>query len=148
MKPEIPLLEIESLGYNIERALSALIKCLNIELKRYNLNVQHSQFSALRVISLKDGLSQAELSKILGKNPAAISRSLDYLEEKGYISRMAENGWKNKIFLTEHGRKIIPVINDIANKVIEKVLNGITMGEKEEALKVLTKIYHNSLRIC
>ncbi|MDE6552023.1 MAG: MarR family transcriptional regulator [Muribaculaceae bacterium] len=50
---------------------------------------------------IKDGQSQSDISRRGGKDRAAISRSLNTLEENGFIIRKAVSGSKNGIFLTE-----------------------------------------------
>ena len=145
--PEKRNLEIHTLGYYLGRALCVMIKCLNRALKEYNLEFQHSDFTILKVISQMDGISQTELSKILGKEKSGIGRSLSSLEKEGYINRSAINGCKNKICLTEKGREIIPVLNEIAEKITEQAFSGFSEKERKEMTKNLTLIYENSLGI-
>lgn len=139
-------LDIPTLGYYIDRALCVMIKCLNKELKEYKLGFQHSDFAILKVLNEIDGISQSEIARILGKDRSGICRSLTSLEKEGYIYKCAITGCKNEVFLSEKGKQIIPLLNEIANKVTEKAFFGFTPKKRNEMMQNLTLIYQNSLR--
>ena len=139
-------LDIHTLGYYLDRALCVMIKSLNKELKEYHLAFQHSDFTILKVLSQVDGLSQTDLARILGKEKSGIGRSLSSLEKEGYVLRSAINGCKNEVCLSEKGKHMIPVLNEIADKVTYKAFSGFTDKKKNEMMKNLTLIYENSLR--
>ena len=138
-------LDIQTLGYYLDRALCVMIKCLNKNLKEYNLGFQHSDFTILKVLSQVDGLSQTELARVLGKEKSGIGRSLASLEKEGYVYRLAINGCKNKVCLSEKGKQIIPLLDEIANKVTNKAFSGIPEKKRNEIMKYLSLIYENSL---
>ena len=138
-------LEIPTLGYYIDRALCVMIKQLNKELKAEDLQFHHSDYTIMKVLSVKDGLTQSELSRFLGKEKSGISRSLSALEKLGYINRIATNGCTNHVYLSEKGRKLMPLLNDIAQRVSDKATKGLTKKKREEIMKNLTLIYNNSL---
>ena len=145
IKSEDVNLDIHTLGYYLDRAICVLIKSLNKELKEYNLGFQHSDFSILKVLSQVNGLSQTELARILGKEKSGIGRSLNSLEKEGYVTRSAINGCKNEVYLTEKGKQIIPLLNEIADKVTAKAFTGFTDKKRKEMMTNLTLIYENSL---
>lgn len=135
---------IETLGYYLDRALFGMIRLLNHTLAGSGLDLKHSQFTVLEALSVKNGISQTELSKILGKDPAAISRTLNYLEKKNYIVRESANGSRNRVLLTDKGKEIVPKLKEIADKVTEIGFTGFRESKKAETMKSLTKIYHNT----
>lgn len=138
-------LDIHTLGYYLDRALCVMIKSLNKELKEYNLEFQHSDFTILKILSQVKGLSQTELARILGKEKSGIGRSLSSLEKEGYIYRCAINRCKNEVSLSEKGKQIIPLLDEIADKVTDKAFSGFTENKRNEMMKNLTLIYKNSL---
>ena len=138
-------LDINTLGYYLNRALCVMIKSLNKELKEYNLEFQHSDFTILKILSQVKGLSQTELARILGKEKSGIGRSLSSLEKEGYIYRGAINRCKNEVYLSEKGKQIIPLLDEIANKVTDKAFSGFSEKKRNEMMKNLTSIYENSL---
>lgn len=145
IKKEEIKLDIQTLGYYIDRALCVMIKSLNKELKEYQLEFKHSDFTILKVLSQNDGLSQSALARILGKEKSGIGRSLSSLEKKGYIYRSAISGCKNGVCLSEKGKQIIPLLDEIADKVTGKAFTGFTERQRKEMMKNLTLIYENSL---
>lgn len=138
-------LEIPTLGYYIDRALCVMIKQLNKELKAEELQFHHSDYTIMKVLSVRDGLSQSELSRLLGKEKSGISRSLSALEKLGYIYRVASNGCTNHVFLSDQGKALMPILNEIAQRVSDKAMKGFTKKKRQEIMKNLTVIYNNSL---
>lgn len=147
MKKDIDNFEVDikTLGYYIDRALCAMIKSLNKELKIHGLYFQHSDFTIMKVLSEIDGLTQTQLAKILGKEKSGIGRSLSALEKDGYIHRRTVNGCTNMVYISEKGKEIIPFLNEIANKVTDKAFAGFTDKKRQDMMKNLTLIYKNSL---
>lgn len=144
-KKEEVKIDIHTLGYYLDRALCGMIKSLNKELKEYKLGFQHSDFTILKVLSQVNGLSQTELANIIGKEKSGIGRSLSTLEKEGYIYRSAINRCKNEVCLSEKGKNIIPLLDEIADKVTRKAFEGFPEKKRIEMMKNLTLIYENSL---
>ena len=138
-------LDIKTLGYYIDRALCVMIKRLNKELRDENLTFQHSDFTIMKVLSEVDSISQSHLAKILGKEKSGIGKTLKSLEKEGYIQRSALNGCTNEVRLTEKGKKILPLMNEIADRVTERAFSGFSQKKRNEVMKCLTLIYKNSL---
>ena len=77
------------------------------------------------------------------KDRAAISRSLNTLEENGFIIRKALSGSKNGIFLTEKAIENRTKIAQAINMAISKERKSITVEEYETGINFLKKIYEN-----
>lgn len=138
-------LNIQTLGYYIERTLSVMIKRLNQELKKEGLEFQHSHFSTMKILNTLDNICQTDLCKITGKDRASISRTLKFLEEKGYVMRQSLNGCKNGISLTDKGREIMPLLEDISKRVTDRAFMGFKNETRQNIFESLCKIYNNSL---
>ncbi|MDE6072996.1 MAG: MarR family transcriptional regulator, partial [Muribaculaceae bacterium] len=135
---------IETLGYYLDRALNAMIKKLNKLFVEHNIDLQHSQYTVLKVLWCKNGVSQSKLSKILGKDPAAVSRALNYLEQKGYIIRKSLNSKTNGIYLTDYANSRKEEIDHVADLITESATNSMTDYQREILTQLLTKIYYNT----
>ena len=138
-------LDIQTLGYYIDRALCVMIKRLNKELRDENLNFQHSDYTIMRVLDETGCLNQSQIAKFLGKERSAISKSLKSLENNGYIKRAPMNGCTNSVSLTEKGKEIMPALNKIADKITDIASNGFSTKKRTEMMKNLTQIYLNCL---
>ena len=145
MKQEIIAepLDIDTLGYYLDRALNVMIKHLNKTFVEKNIDLQHAQYTVLKVLWCSDGISQSQLSRLLGKDPAAISRALNYLESKGYIERRGTNGKTNGIFLTEYANSRKGDIESVADLVTDKATSGMMQHEKDSLKQMLNSIYDN-----
>ena len=138
-------LDIKTLGYYIDRALCVMIKRLNKELREENLKFQHSDFTIMKVLSEVESVNQSHLAKILGKEKSGIGKTLKSLEEEGYIQRSALNGCTNNVELTEKGKEVLPLLNQIAERVTERAFSGFSAKKRDDVMKSLTHIYKNSL---
>lgn len=140
----IDFLDIDTLGYYLDRALNVMVKLLNKLFVENNIDLQHAQYTVLKVLWCREGISQSMLSKLLGKDPAAISRALNYLESKGYIERRLANGKTNGIFLTEYANSRKAEIESVADIVTDKATYGMSQDQKNSLKELLTTIYNNA----
>lgn len=138
-------INVNTLGYHVNRAFFALIKLLNKEIKESGLKFQHSDFVILKILITIGGASQSQIANILGKERSAISRSLASLEEEGYILREQVDGKTNLVTLSEKGKEIVPLINDIGNRVSELGFKGLSKRSRESMINNLTKIFDNAI---
>lgn len=137
-------LDIETLGYYVNRAFIVLVKNLNKELKARGLNLQHSHFAILMSLISRNGMSQSDLSKYLGREPSGISRAVDHLEKLGYVERKIFNGCTNSVYLTQQGKDLKDCLFEIAHQIQEKALKGFKTRRKREIMEDLTLIFKNS----
>lgn len=137
-------IEFVTLGYYVNRAFCSLVRLLNKELKQKNLNIQHSEFTVLKVLNELNGASQSQIAAVLGKERSGIGRTINSLEKKEYVERKALNGSTNFVTLTKKGEDTIPVIDEIIRIVTEKAFKGFSKKSRESTLANLTRIYKNS----
>lgn len=136
-------LDIDTLGYYLDRTLNVMIKLLNKTFAEKDIDLQHAQYTVLKVLWCQEGISQSRLSRLLGKDPAAISRALNYLESKGYIERCGTNGKTNGIFLTEYANSRKDDIESVADLVTDKATSGMAQHQKDLLKQLLNTIYDN-----
>lgn len=136
--------EINALGFFVNRAYTLMVKLLNQELRKGNVDIQHAEFSLLKILNEIKGGSQTQIAVLLGKERAAISRTIISLEQKGYIDRQPLDGKSNYVTLTEKGSKIMPELNVIAERVTELGLKGFSQKRRESLIKNLTQVYQNA----
>lgn len=109
--------EYELLGVWLDFAFNSLVAELNRSLHRVGLPLNHAQFAIVQNLFLRDGQSQSDIVRRVGKDRAGISRSLNTLEENGFIIRKAVAGSKNTIFLTEKAISNQKLISEAINNV-------------------------------
>ena len=111
------------------------------------LKITSAQIPYLMILSDMGVLTQDELSGILFIDKGTVARSLQKLEDNGFISRTPDpdNRRKNLVFLTEKGKSILPRIRDIDRKWGEAICEGLTEEERSQLFSNIYKLAKNSL---
>ncbi len=135
--------EYDLLGVYLDYAFNSLVSELNRSLHNVGLPLNHAQFVILQHLFLKDGQSQSDLARRIGKDRAGISRSLNTLEENGFIRRKAVSGSKNGIFLTENAINNRNKIAEAINMATRKAREGMSDEEYASGISFLKKIHSN-----
>ena len=88
---------------------------------------------------------QEQLVEQLDVSKPAVSRALDSLETKGYITRQRDpdDGRAYRIWLTEEALEIGPAIEQAYNHVFSVALQGISQDDLEFFMKVFSRISEN-----
>ncbi len=121
--------EYDLLGVYLDFAFNSLVAELNRSLHSVGLPLNHAQFAIIQNLFLKDGQSQSDIARRVKKDRAGISRSLNTLEENGFIRRQAISGSKNNIFLTEKAIANRHKIAEAINIAISKARDGMRDAE-------------------
>lgn len=134
--------DITDLGYYLNRTFTRLVYELDCGLHAAGIPLNHSQFSILQILARSHSgvMSQREMSLKLGKDPAAISRTVIYLEKQGFISRYPVNGSKNGVSLTDKAKELQPRIEQIIRNVTTAACHGMSEKEINAGLSFLIKI--------
>lgn len=135
--------EYYQLGVWLDFSFNSLVAELNRSLHSVGLPLNHAQFVILQNLFFKEGLSQSDIARRVGKDRAAISRSLNTLEENGFIIRNAVSGSKNGVSLTAKSIENQKKITDAINMAVRKAREGMTEEEYETGINFLKKIYEN-----
>lgn len=111
------------------------------EMREYDLKSPH--VSCLYYLYGQEGLTAKKLCEICDEDKAAISRSVEYLEESGYIycECNAKKRYNSPLYLTEKGKEVAKSIT----KKIDRVLFWVSQGLNEEDRNIM---YKSLLLIC
>ncbi|KYD03316.1 MarR family winged helix-turn-helix transcriptional regulator [Bacillus atrophaeus] len=124
----------------IARALDSIS---NIEFKEYNLT--KGQYLYLVRICENPGIIQEKLAEMIKVDRTTAARAIKKLEMNGFIEKMDDEHNKKikKLFPTEKGKDVFPVIkreNDHSNSV---ALAGFSEKEAETIFHLLQRIRKN-----
>ncbi|MBU5247766.1 MarR family winged helix-turn-helix transcriptional regulator [Bacillus halotolerans] len=124
----------------IARALDSIS---NIEFKEYNLT--KGQYLYLVRICENPGIIQEKLAEMIKVDRTTAARAIKKLEINGFIEKMDDelNKKIKKLFPTEKGKDVFPVIkreNDHSNSV---ALAGFTEKEAETIFHLLQRMRKN-----
>lgn len=94
-------------------------------------------------------LTQEELSSIVCVDKSATARTLKSLEEKGFITREQDerDRRQNRVFLTERGRALFPMVFNEILRFNEKLTKGIGPEDLKVVYSALLKMEENAVRM-
>lgn len=98
----------------------------------------------------EEGLTSGELCEKCREDKAAVSRSLKYLQEKGYVT-VAENDekkYKLKNILTDKGKEAYLQLEISIGEAVKKFGKGLTVSERKTFYKALGVIVGNFDAFC
>jgi DNA-binding MarR family transcriptional regulator len=91
---------------------------------------------------IQDGSKQQELADRIGVDKAAATRALSRLENKGFVSRRADEKDRRatRVFLTSKGRKLKPQLEQLAVEAMATLTTALETGERLELRRLLAKM--------
>jgi MarR family transcriptional regulator, organic hydroperoxide resistance regulator len=92
-----------------------------------------------------DGLKVTELGRRAGLEPSTMTGLIDRMERDGLVQRVFDpsNRRELKIYLTDAGRAIKDTVASTADRILEKVLTGLSEGEIAQMKDTLRKVLVN-----
>ena len=115
-----------------------------------DLALKSSHVSCLYYLYRVGNLTVKELCDVCEEDKANISRSTEYLEEKGYLVTLTEGDrrYKRHLALTEKGRAVAERVDEKIRRVLTVAGEGITDEERAMMYACLAKISSNLQKIC
>lgn len=134
----------DTLGFMIVHTGKLLLKTINGTFSSLTNEITFEQMGVLYYISRSPNkeMIQQDIAEVMDKTKSAILRSIDILEEKGYVKRLPVAGdrRKNVIELTGSGRAIIDKMHENFLQRDQILKQGINQQELETCMCVLSKI--------
>ena len=123
-------------------------KIKSMEVAEYDLKGPH--VTCLYYIYKQENLTAKELCDLTGEDKGAISRSLDFLEENGFIIVQDVEGkkYKTPLVLTEKGASAAEGICKKIDGILDEVSEGVSDGERVIMYRSLEAINKNLQAIC
>ena len=96
----------ESLGYVVNRTARHFAHLLAERLRPHGVGI--GQWAVLMFLWARDGISQAELSRLVAIEPPTMVRTIDRMVRDGLVTRAPDpqDGRASRIHLTDRGRSI------------------------------------------
>lgn len=123
---------IAKISRNVRRIKSEEVSSINLGLKGPHV-------SCLYYLYQYDELTAKELCLVCDEDKAAVSRSIDYLENNGYIEcdSKLEKRYKSPLKLTPKGKMIAEQVNNKVNEIVNLASAGLSEEKR--------KIFYESL---
>ena len=93
-----------------------------------------------------DGLSQDELSEMIGIDKTTTARAIKTLVNLGYVSRNHDRVDKRiyRLYLTIKGRALIPEIEQVMAQWTDVILYGLSQEDKSQLQQTLRRMAENA----
>ena len=134
----------ETVGFRIVHTGKLLLKTINLKFAGITNEITFEQMGVLYFISRSAGkdVIQQDIAELMDKNKSAILRSIDILEQKGYVKRVQVPGdrRKNVLEITENGKTVICKMHEIFLKQDEVLTDGIEQTSLETCMNVLNEV--------
>ena len=130
----------DSLGHLVNRAARVMAQQLAEELRPAGVGI--GQWAVLLFLWARDGMSQAELSRVVAIEPPTMVRTLDRMVRDGLVTRRADpsDGRISRIHLTERGRMLRDELVPKAVAVNQRNLARLSGPEQRMLLSLLPKL--------
>ncbi|MGR7911443.1 MarR family winged helix-turn-helix transcriptional regulator [Lysinibacillus capsici] len=137
-----------SIGYQINRTAYQLKAELLKQFSDEGFDVTPEQWQLLNLLWKEDGVNQKQLSEVTFKDSGNISRMLDVLQKRGYITKCLDENDRRyfRIHLTNKGLALKQPMTSIANNIIETAQKNITQEEIDLLIRLLNQIHDNLSR--
>lgn len=89
--------------------------------------------------------SQRDVARRMRISPATVAVSLKTMERDGYVERAADerDQRRNRVSLTEKGRRAVEVCSAVFRAVDEKMLSGFSAQEREQLAGFFRRMMEN-----
>ncbi|WP_421385540.1 MarR family winged helix-turn-helix transcriptional regulator [Bacillus salacetis] len=118
---------------------------LNIQLSKHQLH--RAQWTILYYLANYGSATLVELAKYQGVEKPTITRTINGLEELGYVEHIPGKDKREKrIDLTESGRLLYKEVRRTIDRFEEDILQGIPEEEQQKMIDLMSEIRTNILR--
>lgn len=132
-----------SFAFLIQDLTLLLRKHFDRRAARYGLT--RAQWRALRVLHVREGISQTELAELLDMEPIAVGRVIDRLQAAGFVERRPDprdrRRWR--LHITAQASGVVDDMEEIARSIRRDAARGIELDDLLQALETLNKMKHN-----
>lgn len=139
----------EAFTIQIAKMSRIIRKIKTEEMQEFNLKSPH--VSCLYYLYKSgEGLTAKELCDVCDEDKAAISRSIDYLENSGYIlcDSKKEKRYKSPLSLTDKGKQIGEIIANKIDRIVSSASEGLSEQNRKIMYESLSLIENNLQKIC
>lgn len=118
------------------------------EMAEFHLKSAH--LSCLYFLHSLGALTARELCDLCAEDKSSVSRSLEYLEENGYLVCVskAKKRYNAQMELTDRGREVARALEERIDRVLEQASEGMTREDRQIMYRSLALIDVNLQKIC
>ena len=112
-------------------------------------DLQSGHYAFVLAVCREPGRSQEDLARELCVNKSTVARNINYLEEKGYVSRspLPQDKRQYSVYPTEKARSVLPEIRAASSEWMMLLSEGISRSELEIFDSVLHRMQEKARKI-
>jgi len=101
------------------------------------------QCKVLAHLTRNEGISQARLAELTETDPMTLVRTLDRMQQDGWIERRADPADRRAhcLYLLEAAKPVVNRMWKIADRVRNEALSALSMSEREHLIELLERIH-------
>lgn len=135
------LTRFESFVTGITVCYKAIQRIKSSEMTEFGLKGTHTM-CLFFLRRYEEGLTAAAICQLCAEDKAAVSRTLSFLREKGYV-KSEGSAYRAKWSLTDAGQDVVSRFDNLIEQWVGCGGDGLTDEERETFYKVLDAIAHN-----
>lgn len=131
--------------YTLESTIKTYRQFAQRNITAAGLDLTVDQWLILNVLNDNDQLKQSEIAEKVFKDAASITRIIELMIRKGYLSRTfhVHDRRRSQLKLTREGKKTISKAREVINNNRTVAIRGIGKKKINEVRRVLVKIRLN-----
>ncbi len=135
----------KGLGYLLERTTRLVKLNYSQAFKAAGYNVTPEQWVILDSLYVNDKQTQNELAELSFKDAPTISRIIDLLEKKGFVTRetVSTDKRSRKIFMTTQGRDLVENMQPLVSDLRSKSWEGLTDQDFSDFVRIINRVFQN-----
>jgi MarR family transcriptional regulator for hemolysin len=113
------------------------------------LELSLPQCKVLGYLSRNEGISQARLAELTETDPMTLVRTLDRMQQDGWIERRPDPADRraHRLFLREAAKPVLQRIWKIADQARNEVLAELSSAEREQLIELLERVHRTLSRL-
>ncbi|KIC02141.1 hypothetical protein OA88_10465 [Flavobacterium sp. JRM] len=131
--------------YTIEQTIKEYRKICQKNIQKIVNDITVDQCLVLIILNDNATISQIEMAKLIFKDNASVTRIIELMVKKDYLTRETNelDKRKSKLVITEKGQKTIVLLTPVFKLNRNTALDGLSADEIELLDKILHKIISN-----
>ncbi len=128
------------LGCLVGTAYHKMLSRLEKALRRAGAGITATEYLVLRALDCRDGLQQCEIGEMVGKDKAAVCRTVGALARKGLLTTESVSRKCTRAWLTAAGRQLEPVVMQVASERHDELASMVSPADMAVFERVLSAI--------
>ena len=128
----------KSIAFKINQTTNKINSKYNQLLQNYEIAPE--QRATLEIIKYEKDVNQTKIATILGKDKTTISRTLNTLENKGFIKKSPKDKRTNLIEITQKGEDILNNSSACVKEFRANLISNLNKDELEKLIFLLEKV--------